>query len=272
MPSSASAAPMLGKRRDVDPAHVQRHGALAALAQLGLDRQRHLVARRQLVHEALPVRVEQGGALAAHGLGDEEPVAGAVAHQRGGVELRELEVGEVGAGVVRERQADADGARAGWWCAPTAPRRRRWRAPSRARRSRSGAVLACGDHARRSGRRGPQGRRRWSARARRRARALPPAPASCRVMRRPVAEPPGVHDAARGVAALQAERERRRGGRRRSARRAPASSRTRAGESSHRTRRRSARAAPRPAASVSSAWRSGESSTASAAAMPPCAQ
>ena len=75
--------------------------------QLALDRQRHLVARRQLVHEPLAVGVEQGGALAAHGLGDEEPVAGPVAHQRGGVELRELEVGEVGARRVRERQSHA---------------------------------------------------------------------------------------------------------------------------------------------------------------------
>ena len=99
---------MLGKRPMSTERMSSGHGARAARAQLGLDRQRHLVARRQLVDEPLAAGVEQGRALAAHGLGDEEPVARAVAHERGGMELRELEVGEVGARRVRQRQPDAD--------------------------------------------------------------------------------------------------------------------------------------------------------------------
>src|SRR5829696_581092 len=94
---------------------------------------------------------------------------------------------------------------------------------------------------------------------------------SSRVMRLPVAEPPACtirrHECPpsrprarlpwRSASKLTPRRSR---------------SRTRPGDSSHSTRTALSRAMSRPAASVSSMCRSGESSSASAAAIPPCAQ
>ena len=71
------------------------------------DRARHLVARRELLDEALAVGVQQGGALAADRLGDQEALAALDAGHGGRVELHELEVGERRAGAAREQQADA---------------------------------------------------------------------------------------------------------------------------------------------------------------------
>ena len=84
----------VGEAGHVDAPQVQADRALAAAAQLGLDREGHVVARRELVHEALAGRVEQRGPLAADRLGDEEAVTRAAGPQRRGVELHELEVGQ----------------------------------------------------------------------------------------------------------------------------------------------------------------------------------
>ena len=95
----------VGKAAQVHPAHVQAHRLLAALLQLPLDREGHVVAGRELVHEPLAPRVQERGALAPHRLGDQKAVAGTVVAQRGGVELHELEVGQLGAGREGQRQA-----------------------------------------------------------------------------------------------------------------------------------------------------------------------
>ena len=56
-----------------------------------------------------PDRVEQRRALAAHRLGHQQPVGvGAGRRERGGVELAELQVGELGPGRVRHHRAGAD--------------------------------------------------------------------------------------------------------------------------------------------------------------------
>ena len=108
MPTSASAAAMLGKRPR-SSARMSRSTEGAPVASSSrLDRERDLVARRQLVDEALAGGVQELRALAAHGLGDEEAVARAVAAQRRGMELHELEVGEPRAGGLGERQSRAD--------------------------------------------------------------------------------------------------------------------------------------------------------------------
>ena len=99
----------VGEAGEIDLAHVEQDGA--ALAQLGLDRESHLVARRQLVHEALAILGDQLGPLAPHGLGDEEAVMPVVRMDESrGVELHELDVGEIRAGRMGERHADAGGA------------------------------------------------------------------------------------------------------------------------------------------------------------------
>ena len=156
-------------------------------------------------------------------------------HERGGVELRELEVGEVGAGRVGQRQADADRARRVGGARPQRGRaaggqhgaargdRRAARLAARPRHADAAAVVApaapiavvCSNTSIRS----------WVAAS----------AASWRVMRRPVAAAAGVHDPARRVAALEPEGERRRGGRRRSARPAPGARAPGRGESSHST-------------------------------------
>ena len=96
---------MFGKR----PTSTARMSRLTAgslvRSELGLDRERNLIAWGELVHEALALDVQEGGALAAHRLRHEEAVARAVEPEGRGVELHELEVGERGAGGAREREA-----------------------------------------------------------------------------------------------------------------------------------------------------------------------
>ena len=65
----------VGEAARVDGAHVEVDARLAAAVHDGADRARHVVARRQLVDEALAVGVVQRRALAADGLGDEEALA-----------------------------------------------------------------------------------------------------------------------------------------------------------------------------------------------------
>ena len=67
-----------------------------------------MVARRELVDEALAGGVEQRRALAAHRLGDEEALAARDPGDGGGVELDELEVGERRARRARQQQAGAE--------------------------------------------------------------------------------------------------------------------------------------------------------------------
>ena len=105
--------------------------------ELRLDGERDLVARRQLVHEALALRVVQERALAAHRLGHEEAVARALEPQRRGVELHELEVGEQRARLAREAEPRADRAARVGGALPTARPSRRWRGSRRARRART---------------------------------------------------------------------------------------------------------------------------------------
>ena len=70
-----------------------------------------VVAGLELVHEALAVLIVQRRALAADGFGDQEALAAGEADDRGGVELRELEVRELGAGRAGEDEAGAERAR-----------------------------------------------------------------------------------------------------------------------------------------------------------------
>ena len=89
-----------GRRRPV--------GAPSAPVRRPFDGGRDLVARRQLVDEALAAVVDQRGAVAADRLGDQEALVARRREQRGRVELQELEVGELGAGGVGHRQPAAD--------------------------------------------------------------------------------------------------------------------------------------------------------------------
>ena len=87
----------------------------AGLAHPGDDRAGHDVARREVgervlaLHEPHARLVDEEGALAAHGLGDERLLAArALAEpEHGRVELDELEVGEHGAGAQRGGHAVA---------------------------------------------------------------------------------------------------------------------------------------------------------------------
>ena len=157
-PASRSALDDVREQRRVDRAHVEVDARpRRSRCMLRPDRARDLVARRELLDEALAVGVEQRGALAADRLGDEEALAALDAGHRGRVELHELEVGERGAGAAGEQQADAERARrvgralpqrgraAGGEDRPRArgsrarPRRRRRRSARRATHSVGGA-------------------------------------------------------------------------------------------------------------------------------------
>ena len=102
---------MFGKRSTSTSAYIEADGPDATALELRLDGQGDLVPRGELVDEALAVAAQERRALAAHGLGDQEAVAVAVARKCRGVELDELQVGQVGVHCVGERMAAAGGAR-----------------------------------------------------------------------------------------------------------------------------------------------------------------
>ncbi len=218
----------------------------------------------ELLHEALAVGLVQGRALAADGLGDQEPLAALEADDRGGVELRELEVGELRAGRAGEDEAGAERAR-------------------RVRRARPQRGGAAGGEDRRAGldalaaaraprRRPPGGRATRSPFEDLRSRVSSAAAAdSVRRMRRPVALPPAWMMRRR---LWPPSRPSARSPWRSASNWQPSScsSRTRSAASLVSTSAAERLVRPRPACSVSSRWMAGESSTASAAAAPPCAQ
>ena len=186
-----------------DPAQVEQDVVGAVRVHAVQDRQRDRVARRQLVGEALAGGVEQRRPLAANRLGHQQPVrVGARRGERGGVELAELEVGQRR----RRRRSPSPTRRRsrprGWWCGPTAPRRRRWRAPSRGRATAPGV----GDHAVAALAVAPQGQRRGAL-------GDVDARVGGRQRREPLGDPLPVPGAARvddppaGVAALQGQLE-----------------------------------------------------------------
>ena len=241
-------------------------------AQLGLDREGHVVARRQLVHEALAGRVEQRGPLAAHRLGDEEAVACAAGPQRRGVELHELEVGQPRAGRLGEARARR----------PTAP-------AGLVVRSQSAAMPPVASTVARASTGSSKPSRRRASRPMQRPSCVHRATAaagsstwmrscvaaradSSRVMRRPVAAPPACTMRRTEWPALQPERE--------VAVAVGVEGHAQRLELVHPRRRLLAEHADgaRPGGSAArrracpSTCRSGESPSASAAAIPPCAQ
>ena len=229
------------------------------------DRPGDHVARRELVDEALAVRVQERGALTADRLGDQEPLAALDAGDRGRVELDELQVGERRA---RRRGRAASRCRsipAGWWCATTVRRRRRWQ-DHRAGADRA-AVLA--DDADAAALRTDRVAARAPSRDRHDARLATTAE-SWRTMRRPVALPPA-WTTRRASARPPGRGPARRDGRRRSARRAARDRRrgrrlpAQHGRGARRTVSRPAPRCRRGAGRVSRR-------AASAAARPPCAQ
>ena len=124
----------VGEVGGVDRAHVQAHRSLAGLLEAGLDRAGDLVAGASSSTNRSPEaswRVAPSPRIASV---TRKPSRPGQADDGGGVELEQLEVRQRGAGGVGEQQADSPASRAGWWCAPTAPRRRRCRARPRARR------------------------------------------------------------------------------------------------------------------------------------------
>ena len=112
----------------------------AALGDLGVDRARDDVARRELqplrvvaLHEPLAARVAQDAALAADRLGDEQPGDARRPDHPGRMELHELHVDQLGARLVRERVPVA-GALPRVRRDPPAPARAAGREHDRARR------------------------------------------------------------------------------------------------------------------------------------------
>ncbi len=104
--------PGLGKRLDdvreerrVDLAHVEPDAAATARRELRVDRAADLIARRELVDEALTVVVEQQAALATDRLRHQEALAARHPDHRGWVKLHELEVRELRTGCVRQQHA-----------------------------------------------------------------------------------------------------------------------------------------------------------------------
>ena len=104
-----------GEQADFDLAHVKVDRGGAGGQQLGVDRQRDLVTRSELIDEALACSIEQVGAFAADRLGDQEPVGGRAAvraDDRGRGKLHHLEVRQRRASAIGEQHAAA--CRASW--------------------------------------------------------------------------------------------------------------------------------------------------------------
>ena len=213
-----------------------------------------LIARCQLVGEAAPRGVEQQRSLAADRLGDQPAVERrARQRQRGGVELAELEVGELGAGACGR-----------------GPRRRRSRPRGFVVRCQSAAPppVARTVAAARTGPRSvmtPCAALAVGTRAR--APMRPPAPRSARsaaassasrlVSARPGLRAAGVDDPAGRVAALEPERQLAVGVEVEARPRAASARSTAAGASAASTSTAAGEQRPRPALSVSSACRAG---------------
>ena len=107
----AQRADHVREQRGVDlRACPARRTSLPVSRHQDLDRARHLVARRELVDEALAAGVQEQRALAADRLGDRGTRRRRGRRDGGRVELDELEIGERGTGRVREQQAAAGGA------------------------------------------------------------------------------------------------------------------------------------------------------------------
>ena len=224
----------------------------AAPLELGEDRQRHLVARRQLVHEALAVARRAASAPSPRTASViRKPSRGPVVHERRRVELRELEVGQLGARGVRQRHAGADRAGRVGGALPERGRaaggqhRAAGEHRPRRARSRSRATSPAQRPSSTHDRRAAVVRSSTSTRSSVAARA-----ASSRVIRRPVALPPACTTRrAEWPPSSPSASAPWRSASKRTPRRSR--SRTRSGASSHSTRTALSRAAPRPAASVS---------------------
>ncbi len=99
----------VGKAGGVDLAQVELHVGGGLGLHAVEDRRGNGVAGRQLVGEALPRRIEQRRSLAADRLRNQYAVEGRAGQgQGGGVELAELEIGQVCAGGGRQHGAGAD--------------------------------------------------------------------------------------------------------------------------------------------------------------------
>ncbi len=107
-PGTAQGADDVGEQGGVDVAHIEADRGRARGVDPALDGAGDLVARGELVDEALAGAVEQPGALAADRLGDEEPVGAVGGGHHGGVKLHHLQVGQPRAGLVGEQQPGAD--------------------------------------------------------------------------------------------------------------------------------------------------------------------
>ena len=92
----------------VHRAHIEHHRLPAAALELRVHRARNLVARSELVHEALAASVQQQRALASNCLRDQEAVPWPLGDESRRVELEQLEVSERGAGITREQQPAAE--------------------------------------------------------------------------------------------------------------------------------------------------------------------
>ena len=272
MPTSLSASAMLGNRAEVHRAHVERHRArpalLAAWPGSPAPPRRAAPARRRTARPAWSSRVAPSPRTASvtrnpsRGPSQTRAVGG-TGRTRGPRARRRPRA---------PAPAPRRSSRAGWWSATTAQRLRRWRARCPGRRSRSAFTFALGADARRSARRPRAGPRPCVSSSTSMRSWVAAIAASWRVIRRPVAAPPAC---TMRRAEWPPSKPSARAPWRSASKRTPRRLRAREpGQASPRTARarRSGAPPPRPAASVSRAWRSGESSTASAAAIPPCAQ
>ena len=98
MPARRSALTTFGKSAG-STARMSRLTERAPVrVELAFDRVCDRVSRRELVDEAVAVAVQQGRALTADRLGDEEAVVAVRGVHGGRVELHQLEVGEACAG------------------------------------------------------------------------------------------------------------------------------------------------------------------------------
>ena len=85
----------VGKPSGVDASHVEDDVSFAAAGELLVYRPRDLVPWCQLRDEPLLLAVQQETALAPDGLGDQEAVELSLPRERGGMELKQLEVGQL---------------------------------------------------------------------------------------------------------------------------------------------------------------------------------
>jgi len=92
----------------LDGAHVEQDHVSSAALELFVNCAGDDVARRELLDEPVSILGEEQRSFASDSFADEKSVEQAIRNERGGVELKQFEIGQLGTGFVRQKESAPD--------------------------------------------------------------------------------------------------------------------------------------------------------------------